>query len=118
MAFGRVLLGFAAVGAFFLAWNLVGRRLGPAGEPAGGVTGGMAWPALLIEAGLLTLFAGLWFGSLGSGGAVLLFLIVGLLMEVPGRVRNQSLRAVSVKPLIGGVLRILLAGVLLGLVLT
>jgi hypothetical protein len=113
MAFGRVLLGFVAVGVFFLVWNQVGRRLGPAGEPAGAV----AWPALLIEAGLLTLFAGLWFGSLGSGGAVLLFLIVGLLMEVPARIRGQSLRAVSVKPLVGGVLRILVAGVLLGLVL-
>lgn len=117
MAFGRILLGFVAVGVFFLVWSQVGRRLGSGGEPATAVPAGVPWPALLVEAGLLTLFAGLWFGSLGSGGAVLLFLIVGLLMEVPGRIRGQSLRAVAVKPMIGGVLRILVAGVLLGLLL-
>ncbi|MDX2121580.1 MAG: hypothetical protein SF070_11065 [Gemmatimonadota bacterium] len=117
MTFGRVLLGFVAVGVFLLAWNEVGRRLGSSEEPAAAAPAGVPWPSLLVEAGLLTLFAGLWFGSLGSGGAVLLFLLVGLLMEVPGRIRGQSLRAVAVKPLIGGVLRILVAGVLLGLVM-
>ena len=117
MAFGRILLGFVAVGVFFLVWNQVGRRLGSSGEPATAAATGVPWPSLLVEAALLTLFAGLWFGSLGSGGAVLLFLIVGLLMEVPARIRGQSLRAVAVKPMIGGVLRILVAGVLLGLVL-
>ncbi|HYK83583.1 MAG TPA: hypothetical protein VEU55_10615 [Gemmatimonadales bacterium] len=37
----------------------------------------------LIEAAVLTLFASLWFDSLGSGGAWLLFLLVGVLVVVP-----------------------------------
>ena len=37
----------------------------------------------VVEAGLLTLFASLWFDSLGSGGWWLLFLLVGALATIP-----------------------------------
>jgi hypothetical protein len=37
----------------------------------------------LVEAALLTLFASLWFDSLGSGGWWLLFLLVGALATLP-----------------------------------
>jgi hypothetical protein len=39
----------------------------------------------LAEAGVVTLFAALWFDSLGSGGWWLLFLLVGLLVAFPRR---------------------------------
>jgi len=37
------------------------------------------WPAATAEALVLTLFAALWFGSLGHGGWLLVFLLVGAL---------------------------------------
>jgi hypothetical protein len=40
----------------------------------------------LAEAAVVTLFAALWFGSLGAGGWWLLFLLVGLLVALPRRV--------------------------------
>ena len=46
--------------------------------------------ALLFEALLLTLFAALWFQSLGHGGWWLLFLILGALMEGPVRSRHRA----------------------------
>jgi len=39
----------------------------------------------LVEAGVVTLFASLWFDSLGAGGSWLLFLLVGLLVACPRR---------------------------------
>ncbi|HVH68024.1 MAG TPA: hypothetical protein VM716_09165 [Gemmatimonadales bacterium] len=52
---------------------------------------GSRWAGLLlvllrwriVEAGLLTLFASLWFDSLGSGGWWLLFLLLGALVTIP-----------------------------------
>jgi len=75
-------------------------------------------PALAIEAGLLTCFATLWFASLGSGGAWLLFPIVGLLMELPSRLRSHPVGGLPWKAVAGGVARILAAGLLLQVVLT
>jgi hypothetical protein len=37
----------------------------------------------MVEAALLTLFASLWFDSLGSGGWWLLFLLLGALVTIP-----------------------------------
>lgn len=39
----------------------------------------------VAEAGVVTLFASLWFDSLGAGGWWLLFLLVGLLVAFPRR---------------------------------
>ena len=39
----------------------------------------------VAEAGVLTLFASLWFDSIGAGGWWLLFLLVGLLVAFPRR---------------------------------
>jgi hypothetical protein len=57
-------------------------------QPPGtsGVMGSMPVPLFrwrVIEAGVLTLFASLWFDSLGSGEWWLVFLLVGLLVTVP-----------------------------------
>jgi uncharacterized membrane protein YfcA len=88
MALSRILLGFVLVAAVFVVWRELERRVHPATE--GQATSlGSSVVALGVEAGLLTLFAGLWFGSLGSGGVLLLFLLVGALMEIPPRLRHR-----------------------------
>lgn len=111
MAFTRLLIAFAAVSGFLLIWRELDRRvLTPSASPA-------RLPALAVESALLTLFAGLWFGSLGAGGAVLLFLLVGALMEIPVRLRSEPTGALPWKPVLSGILRIVLAGLLFSLLL-
>ena len=45
----------------------------------------------LAEAGLLTLLAALWFGSLGSGGWVTVFVLLGTLAGSPERAMRHAL---------------------------
>jgi hypothetical protein len=76
MSLSQVGTGWFAVLALFAAaaWATHGRRLNMA--------------ALLVcgaESLVLTLLAALWFGSLGSGGWPLLFLLLGLLVAGSGR---------------------------------
>ena len=112
MAFTRIFLGFAAVSVLFLLYREVERRYFAAPDAVPPGPG-----ALILESGLLTLFAGLWFGSLGSGGAVLLFLILGALMELPPRLRQRPREGLPWKAILAGIARITIAGVVLGLVL-
>lgn len=76
-----------------LAWGIVAGWYAVADAavarywPATGVT--FRWKVMLVETLLLTMFAALWFGSLGHGGWWLLFLVVGALMEGPVRVRHR-----------------------------
>ncbi len=73
MTLGRVALGFLAVTALFLAFAWVaGRRERRNAAIAA------------AEALALTLLGALWFGSLGSGGWVLVFLLVGVLASGMG----------------------------------
>jgi hypothetical protein len=44
----------------------------------------------LVEAALVTLFASLWFDSLGSGGWWLLFALVGALATVPSWLSSRA----------------------------
>jgi hypothetical protein len=112
MAFSRILIGFVAVTVLFLLYREIERRyLAPPGATPAGLG------ALAIEGGLLTLFAGLWFGSLGAGGAPLLFLLVGALMELPVRLRNRPTDGLPWKQVLGGIARIVAAGEVLWLVL-
>ena len=80
MAFGRILLGWVLVGAWLAVWAFADRRV--TGAPVSTPT---ELTSLLGEALLLALFAGLWFGSLGSGGWLLVFLLLGGLMAWPVR---------------------------------
>ena len=80
MAFGRILLGWVAVGAWLAIWAFGERRVTGAGRPSAAELTPLAGEALL-----LALFAGLWFGSLGSGGWWLVFLLLGGLMAWPVR---------------------------------
>ncbi len=116
MTFTRVLLAWGLVTLCFSLWRELERRV--RGTPAeAGDTLRASLTTNAIEAALLTLFAGLWFASLGSGGAVLLFLLVGALMEIPSRLRNQPFQQLAWKPVIGGIIRIVIAGVVLGAVM-
>lgn len=80
MAFGRIVVAWAAVAAWLVTWALAERRW--AGR--GAFTRRDArW--LVGEALLLALFGALWFGSLGAGAWWLVFLLLGTLMEWPVR---------------------------------
>ena len=88
MTLGRLLLAWLPVAMLFSVTP-------PIGYPwAGDVTGVPAavwyhnrWEIWwrLAEAGVVTLFASLWFDSLGAGGWWLLFFLVGLLVAFPRR---------------------------------
>jgi hypothetical protein len=77
VAFGRILLAWAVVGAWLAIWAFGERRMTGAGGPSPAELAPLAGEALL-----LALFAALWFGSLGSGSWWLVFL---LLMAWPVR---------------------------------
>jgi hypothetical protein len=80
VAFGRILLAWAVVGAWLAIWALAERRVTGARSPSAAELAPLAGEALL-----LALFAALWFGSLGSGGWWLVFLLLGGLMAWPVR---------------------------------
>ncbi len=83
----QLALGWAAVALWFAAWEILpGRRRRPT------IRESLSRSTLLeigVESFLLTLFAALWFGSLGHGGWPLLFLVLGLLIAVPPRLRAR-----------------------------
>jgi hypothetical protein len=98
----RLLLAWVAVAAWFLIATAAMARLEmalvhPPGPLGGDIAGSV--PSLkslltwrLVEAAVLTLFASLWFDSLGSGGWGLLFMLIGVLVAVPeGLVRRPEL---------------------------
>ncbi len=116
MTFTRVLIAWAAVTLLFVIWREAERRIRATPGPMGPALRASLL-ALAVEAALLTLFAGLWFTSLGSGGAMLLFLIVGALMEIPSRLRSHPVGSMPWKPVVGGVIRVVIAGLLLGVVM-
>jgi hypothetical protein len=70
----------------------------------------------LIEAGVLTLIASLWFDSLGSGEAWLLFLLIGVLVAFPAWFRSGTAavpRRVLVTNSVADLVRYVVAGALL-----
>lgn len=85
MSLGRLILAWLPVALWFLAAGWACRRFLPAALPVAVLD--RRWAAgTLGEATLVTLFASLWFDSLGSGGWWVLFLLVGLLAaELPRR---------------------------------
>ena len=113
MSFARVGLAALAVLTLLVTWRWLENRLRGSQSPP--VRGSLV--ALSAESALLTLFAGLWFGSLGSGGVVWLFLVVGALMEIPLRLRSQALPALPWMAVVSGIVRIVIAGWILKLVM-
>lgn len=90
MTLGRLLLAWLPVAALFAVTPPIGYPWGGAGEAVEQrvfVWKFNRWEVgwRLAEAGVVTLFASLWFDSLGAGGWWLLFLLVGLLVAFPRR---------------------------------
>ena len=90
MTFGRLLLAGLPVAVWFglAAWGRWAVRARSAPEAAVGLPSPVSSRAIgwhLAEAAGVTLFASLWFDSLGSGGWWLLFGLVGFLVGFPGR---------------------------------
>ena len=92
MALTRVVLAWLATSAWFaLAESALARVRGTSGlirDPA------PRWvPA--VEGLLFTLFGALWFGSFGpgAGGWLLLFVLLGMLLELPARLRDGAQRS-------------------------
>ena len=113
MSLTRLLIAAVAVTAWYVGWAFAARRLRPDPRP-------VRYPVEATEAVLLTMFAALWFASLGHGGWWVLFLVVGLLVEGPLRLRHRGDLAgepLPWRPLLLGTLRILGAGAVLSLLL-
>jgi hypothetical protein len=88
MSLGRLLLAWLPVAALFAVTPPIGYHW--TGDVAG--VRAFVWRHnrweiwwRLAEAGVVTLFASLWFDSLGAGGWWLLFFLVGLLVAFPRR---------------------------------
>lgn len=108
----RLALGWGAVSVWFFLFELIEQKLVGPRPAAGRLRAG--WKLYLADALLLTLFAALWFASLGHGGWVLLFLMVGLLMEGPARYRDgagtMDLSGKGIIRLLVGLVRIVATG--------
>jgi hypothetical protein len=112
MGLSRLVWGWIAVVVWLLLWELIASRLGGA-RGDGKLRRARVH---LGEALLLTLFGGLWFGSLGAGQWWLVFGLVGALREWPGPPARRSVERsdpVSVGLTLLRVARTLVAGGLL-----
>ena len=113
----QLLLAWSAVGAWFALWRLAGARTSSSKPGTPSLPARRAVVPLGAESLLLVLFAALWFGSLGHGGWWLLFLVTGLLIEVPPRLKARAAEpdrvAFSWPNLTGALVRLLGAGALL-----
>ncbi len=88
MTLPRLLLAWLPVAAWFLLVRWAARGWLGAGAPSdSGAPAADVWVTGL-EAAAVTLFASLWFDSLGAGGWWLLFLLVGALVAFAPRLRD------------------------------
>ena len=87
MTLGRLILAWLPVAALFALAPPIGYRWDLPPDNRAVVWSFNRWEIAwrLGEAGVVTLFASLWFDSLGSGEWWLLFLLVGLLVAFPRR---------------------------------
>jgi len=92
VSLGRLLLAWLPVAALFVVTPPNGYRWGGGGGDVVARNGSFVWSFnrwevgwRLVEAAVVTLFASLWFDSLGAGGWWLLFFLVGLLVAFPRR---------------------------------
>lgn len=85
LTLSRLLLAWLPVAAWLLLVAIGLPRLTGAPGPSKRM---LWWRG--AEAALLTMFASLWFDSLGSGGWWLLFLLLGVLCAVPPRLATAD----------------------------
>ncbi len=116
---------FAGVWVVFIVAGLLTARLGVR-APGSGVRDGdngprspdsgtlhHVWPGAAFEALILTLVAALWFDSLGHGGWVILFLLLGALPAGDRWIRRRLARAPArgeIVLFVASLLKYLLAG--------
>ena len=120
ITFGLVAVLFIAVEAALVRWagGGWGLRVRGSSQPATPLGWGPAtrvvWLPATAEALVLTLLAALWFGSLGHGGWVLVFLMLGALAGGGDRwLRHRLLgtpAGAELKLFAAGLLKYLLAG--------
>lgn len=92
MSLTRIVLAWLATSAWFALAELALARL--RGTPSPGRGPAPRWvPA--VEGLIFTVFGALWFGSYGPGrgGWILLFILLGLLLELPVRLRDAVQRS-------------------------
>ena len=87
MTLGRLVLAWLPVAALFALAPPIGYRWDLPPDHRYLVLSFNRWEVgwRVVEAGVVTLFASLWFDSLGAGEWWLLFLLVGLLVAFPRR---------------------------------
>jgi hypothetical protein len=112
MSLTRIVVGWLLVWVMFLFWEALEARILRVASSEGAGPHERA-PMLrrppgayFIEALLLALIAGLWFGSLGHGGWMLLFGLLGLLVEWTGWMRIAG----EVEPPLPALVHIVLGG--------
>lgn len=108
-----LLVAAAAVTAWSLALSFAARKMAKSDRP-------LPWRVDASEALLVTMFASLWFGSLGHGAWWVLFLVIAFLVEGPVRLRHQGDRPDDVpvwRAVLLGAVRWLGAGLILSLIL-
>lgn len=120
MTLGRLVFAWVVVVIWFAIATIataivVARSMPPPadGNPVAARNRALTWR--LVEAGLLTLIASLWFDSLGRGEAWLLFLLMGALVAFPAWFRTgpEVPRRVLVANSLADVARYVVAGALL-----
>ncbi len=119
-AFGMVALVFIAAGAVSVrlagwVWGGGGGVSSPPSSPPGWIAAiGVAWLPAAAEAFFLVLLAALWFGSLGHGGWLMVFLLVGALASGADRWLGHRLRGTPARQELAafavGLAKYLLAG--------
>ena len=87
MTLGRLILAWLPVAVLFALAPPVGYRWDLPADDRPVVWSFNRWEIgwRLAEAGVVTLFASLWFDSLGAGGWLLVFFLVALLVAFPRR---------------------------------
>ena len=121
MTLGRLIVAWVVVVIWFALATVgtaivVARSLAPppGEDPVAARNRALTWR--VIEAGLLTLLASLWFDSLGSGGWWLLFFMIGALAAFPAWFRTRPAdvpRRVLLVNTVADLVRYVVAGALL-----
>ena len=97
MSLTPIVEAFGLNALLFIVLAAASARWASGAAPAWGAVLRAVWPPAAAEAFKLTLLAALWFGSLGSGGWVTVFLLVGALAAGADRWQRHRLLQTPVR---------------------